>query len=195
MPAANQPEIICFVRDMTLRWPCRQGDFLLWCGYPDIFSGPEAIQCYDIWEMRDGYHVTITNRLEDLPPWFRLHPTEVCDSFVYKMMATVEKGDYPSEPMDGPNLWRLKSGDRVAWVGAERPERPSVNGILAILDCDECALAVGEGDWDSVKQFACFGVPTAPKMNPEDSARCQTAVKIVKQLGVPRSWRPEWRLG
>jgi hypothetical protein len=29
MPAANQPEIIGFVRDMTLRWPCRQGDFLL----------------------------------------------------------------------------------------------------------------------------------------------------------------------
>ena len=138
------PEMISFRRDMTLRWPCRRGDFLLWFGYRDILSGPEAIQCYDLWEMRDGYHLTITNRLEDLPPWFKLHPTEVCDSFVYKMMAKVEKGDYPSEPIDGPNLWRLKSGDRVAWVGAERPDRHSVNGILAILDCRESALAVGE---------------------------------------------------
>jgi len=103
------------------------GDFLLWFGYPDLFSGPEAIECYDLWQMRDGYHVTTTYRLEDLPRWFRLHPTEVCDTFVYRMMVKVEKGDYPSEPMDGPNLWRLKSGDRVAWVGAERPERPSVN--------------------------------------------------------------------
>jgi hypothetical protein len=96
--------------------------------------------------MRDGYHVTITNRLEDLPLWFRLHPTEICDSFVYKMMAKVEKGDYPNEPMDGPNLWRLKSGDRLAWVGEDRPERRSGNGILVILDCHDCALAVGEGD-------------------------------------------------
>ena len=39
--------------------------------------------------MRDGYHLTITNRLEDLPPWFKLHPTEVCDSFAYRMMAKV----------------------------------------------------------------------------------------------------------
>jgi hypothetical protein len=129
------PEIISFELDMTLRLPCRAGDFLLWFGYPDILSGPEAIQCFDLWEMGDGHHLLVTNRLQDLPPWFRLHPTEVCDSFVYKMMDKVEKGDYPSEPMNGPNLWRLKSGDRVAWVGAERPDRRSVNGILAIVEC------------------------------------------------------------
>jgi len=99
-------EITSFRGDMTTRWPCRGGDFILWFGYRDIFSGPEAVQCYDLWEMRDGYYVTITNCLEDLPPWFRLHPTEVCGRLVYKMMAKVEKGDYPSEPLNGPNLWR-----------------------------------------------------------------------------------------
>jgi hypothetical protein len=95
------------------------------------------------------------------------------------------------------SLGSLKNrGDRgPARDALRRPRLSSVNGILAILDCDECALAVVEGNWDSVKEFAGFGVPTAPKMNPEDSARCQTAVKIVKQLGVPRSWGPEWRLG
>jgi hypothetical protein len=82
--------------------------------------------------------------LEDLPPWFRLHPTEVCGSLVYKIAPQVEKGDYPREPISGPNLWRLKTGDRVAWVGADRPERRSVNGILAILNCRESAFAVGE---------------------------------------------------
>lgn len=198
MRATNQPEvseIIRFTRDMTLRWPCRRGDFILWMGYADPLSGPESMRIHDLWEMRDGYHVMITNRLEDLPPWFRLHPIEVCDSFVYKMMAKVERGDYQSEPMDGPNLWRLKSGDRVAWVGAERPERPSVNGILAILDCDKCALAVGEGNWDSVREFAGFGALTTPNMNAEDSARCEAAVKFVKQLGLPHTWHSEWLLG
>jgi hypothetical protein len=195
MTETTTPEIISFGRDMTLRWPCRRGDFLLWLGYRDLFSGPEAIQCYDLWEMRDGYHITITNRLEDLPLWFRLHPTEVCDSFVYKMMAKVEKGDYPSEPVDGPNLWRLKSGDRVAWVGADRPERRSVNGILSILHCDHSALAVGEGNRGSLEEFMGFGCPTTPNMKPEDAERCQAAVLAVKQLEFPRTWEPKWMLG
>jgi hypothetical protein len=57
------PEIISFKRDMTLRLSCRAGDFLLWLGYRDVFSGPEEIQCFDLWEMRDGYHLVVTNRL------------------------------------------------------------------------------------------------------------------------------------
>jgi hypothetical protein len=195
MPAASQPEIICFARDMTLRWPCRRGDFILWMRYSHIFSGPESIKTQDLWEMRDGYHVTITNRLEDFPAWFELHPTEVCDGLALRMMANMEKGYKPGECIDGPNLWRLKSGDRVAWVGAARPERPSVNGILAILDCEQCALAVGEGNWDSLEAFVGFGAPSTPVMNPEDVVRCQAAVKAVKQLGLPRTWGADWRLG
>lgn len=195
MADAVTQEIISFKRDMTLRLSFRSGDFLLWLGYRDIFLAPEEIQCFEIWEMRDGYHLLVTNRLEDLPPWFRLHPTEVCGSFVYKMMDKIEKGDYPSEPMDGPNLWRLKSGDRVAWVGAERPDRRPVNSILAILDCRESALAVGAADWDSVQEFAGFSAPTSAEMNPGDVARCQAAVNAVKKLGLPREWAPEWKLG
>jgi hypothetical protein len=195
MAETTAPETIRFRSDMTLRWPCRRGDFLLWFGYSGIFAGTEAIQCYDFWEMCDGYCVTVTNRLEDLPPWFRLHPTEMCNSFVYKMMAKVEKGDYPSEPMDGPNLWRLKSGDRLAWVGADRPERRPVNGVLAILDIDDCALAIGEGGLGSLEEFVGFGRPTTPAMKPEDIVRCQFAVKAVKQLGPPETWMPEWMLG
>ena len=146
MPARNEPHVISLTRKMTLRWPCRRGDFVLWMAYSDISSGPESIEIHDLWEMRDGYRVTITNRPEDLPAWFSLHPTEVSDALAYKMIAKIENGYTPGEPMDGSNLWRLKSGDRVAWVGAHRPERRSVNGVLAILDCQECALAVGEGN-------------------------------------------------
>lgn len=195
MTSTNAPEVVSFRRDLTLRWPCRRGDFLMWFGYQEIFSGPEAIQCYDLWEMRDGYHVTITNRPEDLPPWFRLHPTEICDSFVYKLREKVERGEYPDEPLDGPNLWRLKSGDRVAWVGAERGDRHSVNGILAILDCRDCALLIGEGDRGGLEEFVGFGAPTTPQMKPEDVIICQAAVKAVKGLGLPRTWGPDWMLG
>jgi hypothetical protein len=192
---SQDPEVVTFKRDMTLRWPCRAGDFLLWFRHSNIFAEPAAIHCHDLWEMRDGYHVTITNRLEDLPPWFRLHPTEVCGGFVYKLLPKVEKGDYPSAPMEGPNLWRLKSGDRLAWLDAERPDRRSFYGILAILDCQDSALAVAEAYWDSVQSFAGFGAPTTPEMKPEEVARCQTALAAIQKLGLPREWAPEWRLG
>jgi hypothetical protein len=195
MPGAMKPEIIRFRQDMTLRWPCRRGDFLMWFGFSGIFSGPGAIRCYDLWEMRDGYHVTITNRFEDLPPWFRLHPSEICDSFVYKMYEQIERGDYPPSPMDAPNLWRLKSGDRVAWVGADRPERRAVDGILAVLDCDECALLVGEGDRGGLEEFAGFGCPSTPEMARQGLAICRAALKVVKSLGLPCTWGPDWMLG
>jgi hypothetical protein len=188
MAESTTPEITIFGPDMTLRWPCRRGDFLLWLRYGNLFSGPAAIECHDLWEMRDGYHVTITNRLEDLPLWFKLHPTEVCNSFVYKLMPKIEKGDYPSEPVDSPNLWRMKSGDRLAWVGADRPERRSVNGVLAILDCDSCGLVVGEGERGSIEEFIGLGRPTTPSMKPENVARCKAALKMVKQMGFPRTW-------
>jgi hypothetical protein len=192
---ANQPALICFARDMTLRWPCRRGDFILWMRFSNIFSGPESIQILDLWEMRDGYHVTITNRPVDFPAWFELHPTEVCGSLAWKMKARIKEGRYPKEPLDAPNLWRLKSGDRVAWVGAERPERPSVDGILEIVACRECALVVGEGNLGSLEDFVGFGAPLTPEAKPEDVHRGHAAVEFVKQLGLPRTWGPEWHIG
>lgn len=145
--------------------------------------------------MRDGEQVTITNRPKDFPVWFELHPTEVCDSLALEMAARIKEGRYPNEPLDGPNLWRLKSGDRVAWVGPERPDRPSVDGILAIVDCRECALAVGEGEYSSLEDFVGFGALTRSEARPEDIARCHASVNFVKQLGLPRTWASEWNLG
>jgi len=195
IPSTNQPEILTLSKDMTLRWPCRGGDFLLWLGFRDIFAGPDSITIYDFWEMRDGQHVTITNRFEDLPPWFELHPTETCNALAYKMMAKLAGGYKPGELTDGPNLWRLRAGHRVAWVGAPRPGYPSVNGIVAILDCAESALLAGEGHWDGLEDFAGFGAPAASGVKPEDAARCRAAVTAVKQMGLPRSLASDWQLG
>jgi hypothetical protein len=145
--------------------------------------------------MRDGYHVTITNRLEDLPPWFELHPTEVCDDFVHRLMAKLAKGGYPPQPLDGPNLWRAKAGDRLAWIGTGRPERDSVGDILAIIDFRNCALVIGEGDRGDVTAYLGYGRLTTPEMKIEDVERCRVAVAAVKRLGLPRTWGPSWMLG
>ena len=195
MSIANQHEIIRFAQDMTLRWPCRRGDFILWMGYADIFGGPESIKIHDLWEMRDGYHVT-----DYEPP--RRFPRVVrtpSDRSVQQSRAK-DGGQNRGGPLSPRAIRRAQplaaqTGDRVAWVGAERPERLSVSGILAILDCRECALAVGEGDRGGLEEFVGSGAPTTPDIKPEDAARCRAAVEVVKQLGLPRSWDPEWRLG
>lgn len=195
MPETDKPEILRFIRDMTLRWSCRRGDFLLWMRFANVFTAPRGLKIVDLWEMRDGDFVTITNRLEDLPAWFELHPTEVCNALAYKMMAKLGEGYQARDPLDGPNIWRLRAGDRVAWVGAERPDRRPVDGVLAILDCYECALALGESNLGGINEFMDFGSPSTASPRPEDSARGRAAVKVVQQLGIPNTWAAGWWLG
>src|SRR4051794_32471978 len=74
---SSMPEVIQFTADMTLWWPCRRGDLLLWFRYDNPIGAKNGLQCYDSWQMRDGSHVRITNRLEDFPSWFQLHPLEI----------------------------------------------------------------------------------------------------------------------
>jgi len=63
-----------FTSDMTLRWACRAGDFVLWARFRGL-SAPSGREydLADVWELRDGNHLTVTNRLADLPEGFDLH--------------------------------------------------------------------------------------------------------------------------
>lgn len=106
---------------MTLRWACRKGDFIFWAKFQGIFSSRgNEFQIADIWQLRDGNFVTITNRHADLPEWFDLHPSEVSGRLVYWMQKRLDEGHQPQEPIDGPNIWRVLAGDRIAWVGQAR---------------------------------------------------------------------------
>ncbi len=181
--------------DTTLRWPCRGGDLLLWIRSGDPFSGGQA-RIPDFWQMRDGNHVTITNRWEDLPSWFRLFPPEVCGRFVSRMMEKVRTKDFPEHPVDGPNLWRIRTGDSLVWIGKNRPGYPSESGILEVLRFSTCCLIVGEGgDNNSMKAFASYGAPSTNEMDPVDVIRCQAALEIVRSLGAPRKSCRSWQLG
>jgi hypothetical protein len=148
-------------RDFTTRWNCREGDCLLWLRR-DPFAGANLHpQVIDLWSMIDGAYVTITNRWQDFPPWFDLHPVEVTGRLMPWMRTRVEAHDYPDQPIDGPNIWRAKSGDRIVWVGPPQLNRPHVDGVLAILDC--CAAVAALGDHpDGPIAFMQFTQPTRP---------------------------------
>jgi hypothetical protein len=186
-------------KDATLRWSGREGDFVLWMRI-ESFLAPagQPPNILDLWQLHDGDFITITNRAIDLPPWFELHPTEVQNALTYQMMAKIEKGyKPPDEIMDGPNLWRLRAGDRVAWVGDSRPDRKDIEGILAILDCHANALLVGETTRpQSVEDIMTYGGPRKDQLTPVEVARGHAAVKAVQAMGCPCVLTEgEWGIG
>jgi len=188
-PTANLYErlIVPFGRDTTVRWSCRQGDILAVVRCKSIFADiRDAFALVDSWCMRDGDFVTFTNRMADLPPWFKLHPSEVCDVLADEMAA--------SEVMQGPNIWRLRTGDRVAWVGNSHPGRDGIDGLLAVLDCQACTLALGEMPQGGLNELVEFGAPRAGMPSAEDRARGQVARRAIELMDVPDSIAFEWQL-
>src|SRR4029077_3432919 len=124
--------MISFHSDMTLRWSCRSGDYVFWARFQGIFSSSPGnyYKIADVWELRDGNFVTVTNRHADLPDWFDLYPTEVSGPLsCLWMMKRLEGGYKPKEPIEGPNIWRVFAGDRVVWVGGKRGGVKFDNGI------------------------------------------------------------------
>ncbi len=193
--AAYERVMMAFGRDTTVRWPCRRGDFVLWL-QPGSPLGRPSLDMPDFWEMRDGDFITITNRGSDLPSWFEVHPSEVRDALAHAVMDKLNAGwQPPDEPMDGPHLWRLRAGDRVVWVGDSRPGQEAANGILAILDFRECAIAIGETNRTGLLDFIGFGSLSTPELSPQGVRRCQVGVEAARSLGAPRNWSPEWSIG
>ena len=189
--------ITCFDSDMTIRWSCRKGDFLAWFRWKNLFADAEhGVDMRDVWEMRAGDFVTITNRTDDLPPWFKLHPTEVCNRLAYSMMEKLKKGYRPGEIMDGPNLWRFRAGDRLAWIGEPRTGMQSHGNVLVVLDFVESALAIGETTRNQTMEEAiAFGSLTPQGEAPENVAKVREAVAIVREMGTPRTLATDWQLG
>jgi hypothetical protein len=176
-------------RNFTARWTCQRGDYLLWLRRGNPLEGKrEEPTVLDVWSICNEVLVTITNRWQDFPPWFDLHPLEVSGQFIPWMKERMEARDYPEEPIDGPNIWRVKGGDRVVWVGLSRSEQPSVDGVLGIVDC-RAAVAVLGDDPDSLFPFMKF------EQSPGAIALCTAGLEAERSLRFPRVYDFEWRLG
>jgi hypothetical protein len=154
------------------------GDYLLWASFQ---GGGYTIA--DVWELGDGNFVTLTNRAADLPAWFDLHPLEASGRNVAWMQRRLAGGYDPAEPLDGPNLWRVFAGDRLAWVGTRRAGVDSANGVLAVVEFRENALVCGE-PLELATGFGGFGAGEPP---PEAAKLCNAAWEVIRQAGVPRS--------
>ena len=186
-----------FERNMTIRLSCRKRDYLLWCGFKGIFSSEnDQYTVNDIWQLKDGDFVTITNRQADLPSWFELHPLEVSNSLVYWMQRKLDSGYQPGEITDGPNIWRVLAGDRLVWVGEQRQGVDFDNGVLSIITFSENAVIIGEpySDYDGFPHFGGFDQQEQSK---EDMMLCRNGWNANVKLGTSRSASADgkWTIG
>jgi len=185
-----------FNTDTTVRWSCREGDLVLWasCGADAVLqakSDPWTLP--DIWGIKDGQYVMITNRVCDLPNWFSLRPEEVGGAVTTAPMDRdrLNTGDLQEGPLDGPNIWRVQAGDRIAWV---RPGLGPQATVLAILRLDANALVLGEALSSSLQDHVAFGALPKP-MPPGAVDAARAVLHAIRSHGIPRTISTEWRFG
>ena len=183
-----------FTSDMTLRWACRAGDYLLWARFQGAGAGTgHEYTIADVWELVDGNFVTLTNRKADLPPWFALHPLEASGQLVSWMQRRLAGGYRPEGPADGPNLWRVFAGDRLAWVGPRRAGVDATDGVLAVVEFRANALVCGE----PAGLASGFGGFASGEPPPEAAKLCNAGWEAMRRAGVPRvaSADSQWSIG
>ena len=186
--------MISFERDMTVLWACRSGDYMLWASFRGLLSNPgNQYNPADAWALRDGNFVTITNRRSDLPNGFDLHPSEVCGELVEWMMRRLDAGYEPDDPIDGPNLWRVLAGDRVAWVGDPRGGVDGDGPVLGLLTFNVDALVYG----DRLDISRGFGWFEERDESEESKQLIGEGWKAIRSLGTPRTAAgdSQWALG
>jgi len=196
----NQPpEVVAhFGAKTTLTLEVNSSDHILWVRWKNIFSPTSDIDILDFWEMREGDSVAITNRIEDLPPWFELHPTEVSGSAVYLMMKKLKSGYRPTEPVDGPNLWRMQAGDRLVWVKC--PVLQTGEPRHTVIAFEDDALVFGERHVhpSDIASVISFGDPLESSPSDELTIRVRAGLEVVRKMGLPRVMADisaKWTLG
>jgi hypothetical protein len=181
------------VTTLTLRLSVGDGDYLLWVATDYIFNADSesAWTIRDFWQLRDGECVKMTDRWADLPAWFELHPLEVAGQAVAEMKKKLEQGFDPSEPLDGPGVWRVNAGDRVVWVTVSGVNR----GVREIFDFKNCALVLGENSKAGTGKPTFFGVPDPGERPPDVISIARAGFDAAVAQGMPRTISPEWLFG
>jgi hypothetical protein len=182
-----------FHSDETVRWSCRTGELVIAVSAKSLFSDNQESgwTIRDFWQMRDGDFVTITNRWMDLPVWFELHPLEVANRAAYEMMKRLKEGYKPKERFDGPNIWRIKSGDRLAWVSYDH----GTSAVREIVDFRNCALALGETSNPSLFASLTYGAPDDTELPATIVDALRAGFTQAVALGGLRVFTDEWKFG
>ncbi len=157
-------------------------------------NAPSDWKIRDVWEFKDGDFCTITNRPCDVPEWMELHPTEVAGAFLtQEYLEKLNRGEYPSEPLQAANIWRVPAGVRLLWLHSTDHA-----GMLnaEIMDLRSCALVIGENTTSEFDTLITYGAPSERGASEAVIKLTQRAFQAIVELGIPRcSTAGDWRLG
>ena len=166
------------------------GDLLLHFRTPLLGSGkPEVL---DLWQMNQEGYLWLTNKQSDMPPGFELQLDEVCNAAASRMMDKVKQGWSLGEKAEAPNIWRVRTGDRLALLGERAWQEGGV--LHGIFEFDTSALAYWlreDGDMPLMEE-AMAGAPAEEDAMRLEWARC--ALSKVTTMGVPRVMATDWRI-
>lgn len=182
-----------FEEDDTVRFSARSGDFLFWIGTDSFLNAHQfsAWQVRDSWQMRDGDSITITNRWDDVPSWFTLQPTEVSGSAMYKFTKTMLANYKPDQETRGPNIWRVKSGNRLVLLRAD----DILKNTRTIINFRACSLVIGETEPEKVVFGSDFGSVEKERLTPALRVALHAGAMAAFKLGVPSRWCESWSFG
>jgi hypothetical protein len=121
--------------DTTLVIPCRKGDIIVWVSFSgQVFQSHIEYKIADLWVMKEGDQILITNRLEDVPEWLSIFPTKVTGRNTWVMKRWLDQGQDPFSNQvnldDLQNLWNVNCSHYLIWIGESRPDLQATNGIL-----------------------------------------------------------------
>jgi hypothetical protein len=167
------------------------GDLLMHFRTP-LFSDDKP-EILDLWLMKEEGQLRITNKEAEMPPGFELHPTEVGDALAYRMMEKLKKGWKPGEIVEAPNIWRVRTGDRLTLLG----ERPWLEDgmMLGLFEFRKSALAYWlrkDGQMPFMEE-ALAGAPSDEDTKRKEWGR--RAYSKVAAMGLPREMAEEWTIG
>lgn len=188
-----------FGKNSTLRLSCRKGDYLMWCSKRGGIFGKRDNYNIDVWQLKDGDCVTITNRQCDLPDWFELHFREVRNRLALRMKEKMEmdKGYWPDKYAESSNLWKVMAGDRLIWTGKKREGIEYEDGVLGIFTFSENAAVIGE-PFSITENYLNFGDIDIAIQTPEESEQCRKGYAAMLNLPEQRTyyendrWTIEW---
>jgi hypothetical protein len=188
----SKPVIREFCENQTVRWSAKEGQILLWIT-PRSFlvsDKPEGWTISDFWCPREEDSVMITNRQADLPPWFELHPYDVSgQDLSFGAHLRIMGSDKPQTPMNGPNIWRPKAGDRLVWVDVNSDSQP----VIEIIDLKKNALVLGEAANPTFESLGTFGVPPGDRASSKMIRVVRQGLFEAAKLGCCDIFAEEWR--
>ena len=107
------------------------------------------------------------------------------------MQQQLAAGYKPKEVMDGPNLWRAKTGDRLVWVSLVDAGKP----VKKLLNLRAYALVLGDNSSPFSAKIIPFGAPAGDRFLPAAAEAMRAGFDAAVALGVPRKLVPMWRFG